>query len=81
MLRQVDRHIDGAGAGTVGMAHLQPTQVELALGLAVFQRKQKIRFLQSIDDGALGATVEARDLFVGRMQSAQLFQVDWIKNY
>lgn len=81
MLRHVDRHIDRTGAGTVGVAHLQPTQVQFALGLAVLERKLKLRFLQSIDDRSFGATVEARDLFVCRMQSAKLFQVDRVQNY
>lgn len=49
------------------VAHLQTAEVKPALGLAVFERKQKLRFLQSIDDGALGATVEGANLFEGRL--------------
>lgn len=81
MLRQVDGHVDGAGAGTLGVAHLQPPQVQLAFLLAVLERKLKRLILQSIDDGPLGATVEASNLFEGGMQSAKLFQVDRVQLY
>lgn len=76
MLRKVDRHIDGTGADARRVAHLQAAKIELALGLAVVERKQKLFVLKVMLDRSLRATVEAGYFLHRRMQSAKLFQVD-----